>query len=75
MIGIVINAINEVMAVNDIDSATLPPIFFDKQFEVTALGRHVIKTIPTLTSTGKGIVSAIMKPINGIPINWRTKPR
>ena len=56
MIGIVKNAINDVTAVRDIDNATLQPIFLVKKLEVTALGKQVIKTIPTFTSTVKGIV-------------------
>ena len=75
MIGIVKNAINDVTAVRDIDNATLPPIFFVKKFEVTALGKQVIKTIPTFTSTGKGIVNAMTKPIKGIPMSCVTKPK
>ena len=75
MIGIVKNAIKDVTAVRDIDNATLPPIFLVKKLEVTALGKQVIKTIPTLASTGKGIVNAMMKPIKGIPISCVTKPK
>ena len=69
------NEKNDVNAVSEIDNATLPPNFLVIKFDVTALGKQVIKTIPTLISFGKGIVKAIINPINGIPINCVTRPK